>query len=79
MFIVGLTMTVALAAEVWVSGRVTSIDATKGTLSLMTEDGNVKQLSVSKELLKGVKPGHEVDIEIVDGKVRNLENYSSDS
>ena len=78
MIIVGLTVSVALAAEEWVSGRVKSVDAQKGTLSITTEDDSVKQLSVSKELLKGVQPGHEVDVEIVDGKVKNLENYSSD-
>lgn len=77
--IAGMTVSVALAAEAWISGRVKSVDTNSGTLVITTENDEAKSLSVPKELLKGVKPGHEVDVNVVDGKVKNLENYSSGS
>lgn len=75
---VGLTVSLALAETEWVIGKVKDIDA-KGTITITTDDDQVKSLPVPKELLKGVKAGHEVEVEVVDGKVINLTNYSSDS
>ena len=77
--IAGMTLSLGMAAEEWISGRVLSVDANSGSLTITTEDDKLRRLSVPKELLRGVKPGHEVDINIVDGKVKSLENYSTES
>ena len=77
--VLGMAMSPALSETEFVSGKVKSVDAEKGTLVLVTEEGDTKTLAVPKEMLKGVKPGHEVDVEIADGKVTGLENYSADS
>lgn len=76
--IASMTRSLGMAAEEWISGRVLSVDANSGSLTITTEDDKLRRLSVPKELLRGVKPGHEVDISIVDGKVRSLENYSTE-
>ena len=77
--IVSMTLSLGRAAEEWISGRVLSVDANSGSLIITTDDNKLKRLSVPKELLRGVKPGHDVDVNIVDGKVKNLENYSTES
>ena len=75
---VGLTASLALAETEWVSGKVMSID-TQGTITITTDENEIKSLPVPKEMLKGVKAGHDVELEVVDGKVKNVTNYSSDS
>ena len=73
---VGMLMSVALA-DIF-SGQVQSVDADNGSLTIMTEDEGPKQFSaVPSELLQGVKPGHDIDVEVIDGKVQSLQNYSS--
>lgn len=73
-----LMVSLALAETEWVAGKVKSIDA-NGTITITTDEDEIKSLPVPKEMLKGVKAGHDVEIEVVDGKVTNLTNYSSDS
>ena len=73
----GMMVSVALADTI--SGQVQSVDAKNGRLTIMTEEGDTKQFfSVPNKLLQGVQPGHEVDVEVVGSKVRNLQNYSLD-
>ena len=77
--VVGLLMAVAFADSTIFSGKVKSVDAVKGTLVITTEEDGTKQFTASSEQLEGVKPGNEVDVEVVDGKVLNLQNFSSEN
>jgi hypothetical protein len=70
---------VAFAESTVFSGKVKSVDAAKGTLVITTEEDNTKQFSAPAAQLQGVKPGHEVDVEVVDGKVQSLQNFSTDN
>lgn len=76
---VGLTASLALAETEYVFGKVTKLDATGGTITITTEENVSKRMPIPASLLKGVKPGHEVELEVVDGKVKSLSNYSADS
>ena len=76
---VGLMIAVAFAESTVFSGTVKSVDAAKGTLVITTEEDNTKQFSAPAAQLQGVKPGHEVDVEVVDGKVQSLQNFSTDN
>lgn len=76
---VGLATSVALAETEYVFGKVTKLDADSGTITITTEENQSKSMPVPANLLKGVKPGHEVELEVVDGKVKSLSNYSADS
>lgn len=77
--VVGLTASLALAETAYVFGKVTKLDAASGTITITTEENVSQSLSVPANLLKGVKPGHEVELEVVDGTVKSLSNYSADS
>ena len=75
--IVGVAASLSLAQTSWFSGTVKSVDAANGAITLTAEDETTKTFEVDKELLKNVKPGHEVELQLVDGKVTGLENYSA--
>lgn len=76
---ISLAASVTLAETEYVFGKVTKLDAAGGTITITTEENEIKSMPVPANLLKGVKPGHEVELEVVDGKVKSLSNYSADS
>ena len=63
----------ALAATETVSGMVQEVDMDNGRLVITTDADETRELTVPKELLKGVEPGHNVTIQIVDGKVTAID------
>jgi hypothetical protein len=63
----------ALAATETVSGMVQEVDMDNGRLVITTEAHETLELTVPKELLKGLEPGDEVTVQIVDGKVTAID------
>jgi hypothetical protein len=63
--------TVVLAGGM-MSGKVTSVDAKKGTVTLITKDGDTQALQASEKLLAGLKSGDSVSIEVEGNRVKAI-------
>ena len=62
-----------LAATETVAGMVQEVDMDNGRLVITTDADETRELTVPKELLKGLEPGDDVTIQMVDGKVTAID------
>src|SRR5262245_29331021 len=68
---------VALAADETVSGTIQNLDASKGQLTLKSEEGQTVQLQAPAELLAGLHAGDAVEVKVSGQKATLIRKQES--